>query len=90
MAFFITQMTQTQEEHDMFRSKPNHCISLRRNVSRSSPYPIHIRTPQGSNHNQWLLVSINVDSAERTHTQQAPLFCSFPQRSPVRVTPPLA
>ena len=26
-----------QEEHDMFRSKPNHCISSGRNMSCSSP-----------------------------------------------------
>ena len=32
------QITQIQEEHDMFRSKPNHCISLRRNMSCSSLY----------------------------------------------------
>ena len=30
----------------MFRSKPNHCISLRRNMSCSSLCPIQLRTPQ--------------------------------------------
>ncbi len=43
VAFFITQMTQIQEEHDIFRSKPNHCISLRRNVSCSFLYTIYAK-----------------------------------------------
>ena len=36
VAPLTTYITQTQEEHDMFRSKPNHCISSGRNMSCSS------------------------------------------------------
>ena len=44
VAAFTDKMIQTQEEHDMFRSKPNHCISLRRNMSCSSLYLIKTAT----------------------------------------------
>ena len=35
VAALTAKITQTQEEHDMFRSKPNHCISSGRNMSCS-------------------------------------------------------
>ena len=47
VAALTAKITQTQEEHDMFRSKPNHCISLRKNMSCSSLYPIQLKPPQG-------------------------------------------
>ena len=40
VAALTDKMIQPQEEHDMFRRKPNHCISLRRNMSCSSLYLI--------------------------------------------------
>ena len=44
MPALTDKIIQTQEEHDMFRSKPNHCISLRRNMSCSSLYLIKTAT----------------------------------------------
>ena len=52
VAHLTDQITKMQEEHDMFRSKPNHCISSCRNMSCSSLCPIQLRCHKAAQHHK--------------------------------------